>query len=600
VAGTVAFLGSWLVLVATASVFAVAGSAPGYLVTLVVMAVVFTTLSRRRDDVLRLIGVNELATLIPEIFVGTLTAILTLNVFGASRHTDVVIIGLTLAAAVRAVGTIARDRAERRRRPPVRWLNLHVPGLRGDETRTARLVGPDWLLASVVVTAGVWIADAAGSGWVASIAALVAIGAAAVMAAAACVGYVRSRSRRTPDEVRELVRQALAERAPVVAVYFEGPRESTHALNVWLPTLNAIRHRSVVIVRDAWHLDADVGDLPILHLPKSTDVELFAVDSLKVALYPTNVAKNNHLIRLPGIFDVFVGHGDSDKGGSANPISRIYDEVWVAGRGARDRYRRAQVGVREEQVREVGRPQLLGIERGQRGARPQGPLNVLYAPTWEGFYASWSYSSIAGMGERIVRGLLSEQNVAVTYKPHPATGSLDADTAAADRAIRELIAAAGAPHRVVESEISLTEIFNQSDVLISDISSVVSDFISSRKPYIVCNTHEVEAARFRHDFPSTAAAYLLEPSCATLPDALAAIRGADPLSGARDHLAQYLLGDDSRGPIERFEDAIDAAVQLQLERDSLRGLLPADEAGDVDADDLTDAAVQQPSDVVAD
>ncbi|MDQ4138110.1 MAG: CDP-glycerol glycerophosphotransferase family protein [Actinomycetota bacterium] len=599
-AGTVGFVGSWLLLVAAATVFAILGSAPAYFATLAIMAVVFTTLSRRRDEVLRLIGVNQLATLIPEIFVGALTAILAVTVFGASRHTDVVIIGLTLAAAARAVGTVARDRAERRRKPPVRWLNLRVPGLRGDETRADPVVGPEWLFPSLIITAGIWVAEAVGTGWVASSSALVAIAVAAGFAAVSCVEWVRSLSRRTPEEVRELVRQALTDHSPVVAVYFEGPRESTHALNVWMPTLNTIRHRSVVIVRDAWHLDADVGDVPILYLPKSTDVEYFAVDSIKVALYPTNVAKNNHLIRLPGIFDVFVGHGDSDKGGSANPISRIYDEVWVAGRGARDRYRRAQVGVREEQVREVGRPQLLGIDRAHPDVPRVGPLSVLYAPTREGFYAAWSYSSVAGMGERVIRQLLSQSDVAVTYKPHPATGSRDAATAEADRLIRDLITDAGAPHRIVESQLSLTEVFNQSDVLISDISSVVSDFISSRKPYIVCNTHAVEESEFRHEFPSTAAAYLLEPSCETLPDALAAIRGTDPLRGARDHLAQYLLGDDSRGPIERFEDAIDAAVGQQLERDSLRGLLPTDEAGDAEADDLSDAALPEPRDVVAD
>jgi CDP-glycerol glycerophosphotransferase (TagB/SpsB family) len=261
------------------------------------------------------------------------------------------------------------------------------------------------------------------------------------------------------------------------------------------------------------------------------------------------------------------------------------------------------VGVREEQVREVGRPQLLGIQREHRGVRADGPLRVLYAPTWEGFYAAWSYSSVAGMGERIIRDLLADPDVAVTYKPHPANGSRDATTADADRAIRDLIAAAGAPHRVVESELTITEVFNQSDVLISDISSVVSDFISSRKPYVVCNTHDAPASAFRHEFPSTAAAYLLDPACAALPQALAAIRGDDPLRGARDHLAQYLLGDDSRGPIERFEDAIDAVVELQLVRNAQRGLLPPDEADDVDPADPIDVELpeaSEASEVVAD
>ena len=37
------------------------------------------------------------------------------------------------------------------------------------------------------------------------------------------------------------------------------------------------------------------------------------------ALYPANAGKNIHLLRLPGIRHVFIGHGDSDKVASINP-----------------------------------------------------------------------------------------------------------------------------------------------------------------------------------------------------------------------------------------------------------------------------------------
>jgi len=48
---------------------------------------------------------------------------------------------------------------------------------------------------------------------------------------------------------------------------------------------------------------------------------------------------------------------------------------------------------------------------------------VLYAPTWEGFYAAWSYSSVATMGAPMISALLAIPGVRVVYKPHPATGS---------------------------------------------------------------------------------------------------------------------------------------------------------------------------------
>jgi hypothetical protein len=587
VAGSVASRAAWLVLLAGAALFVALGSPPGFVLTLGLAVVLFTAVSRRREELLRNSALNELLTLVPEIVVGALTSMLAFTVLGASRHTVAVVSALSLAVGAHALGVIARDRAARWRRLPVRWRNLDVPGLDGDADRSERPPTAEWLLASSILGTGIWLADIFHNGWIATVASLLAVLAAAAGAGVASLSYLKSRRPIDADEVRARAREALIAHQPIVAVYFEGPKESAHALNVWLPTLHAIRHRAVVIVRNAWHLDVPTGDVPILHLPKSSDVEFFAVDSLKVALYPTNVAKNNHLIRVPGVFDVFVGHGDSDKGGSANPISRIYDEVWVAGRAARDRYRRAQVGVRDEQVREVGRPQLMGIRRGSSRSQ-DGPLHVLYAPTWEGFYAAWSYSSVAGMGERLIGDLLAMPNVQVTYRPHPATGSRDAETAAADRAVRDLIARAGTPHRVVGPELSLTDAFNEADVLISDISSVVTDFLFSRKPYILCNTRDAEDEQFRNEFPSTAAAYLIGSSGDTLPDALAAIQGADPLAGAREHLAGYLLGDDSESPIVRFETAIDIAVQLQHERDAVRGVLPAEEPSDVAADETAD------------
>ena len=65
---------------------------------------------------------------------------------------------------------------------------------------------------------------------------------------------------------------------------------------------------------------------------------------------------------------------------------------------------------------------------------------------------------------------------------------------------------------------TLYECFNQSDMLISDISSVVSDFIATGKPYMVTNPVGLTDDDFRAKFPSAAAAYLIGPDCARLAD----------------------------------------------------------------------------------
>ena len=101
------------------------------------------------------------------------------------------------------------------------------------------------------------------------------------------------------------------------------------------------------------------------------------------------------------------------------------------------------------------------------------------------------------------------------------------------------------------------ECFNQSDMLISDISSVVSDFVATGKPYMVTNPVGLADDDFRAKFPSAAAAYLIGPDCAGLADigALAAGNGDDPLAEDRRKLRCYLLGPDSPVAQTRFNDA---------------------------------------------
>ena len=99
----------------------------------------------------------------------------------------------------------------------------------------------------------------------------------------------------------------------------------------------------------------------------------FPLPSARVALFPANTAKNLHMLRVPDIGHVFIGHGDSDKAASFNPYTKVYDEVWVAGRAGRDRYLRAQVGVRDEDIVEVG---PAAAHRDPPGRRPPGGPHV--------------------------------------------------------------------------------------------------------------------------------------------------------------------------------------------------------------------------------
>ncbi|MFG1779380.1 CDP-glycerol glycerophosphotransferase family protein [Micromonospora sp. NPDC049051] len=390
----------------------------------------------------------------------------------------------------------------------------------------------------------------------------------AVVAAVLALTWLRGRGRAT--SALPVVQSWLAREQPDLALYFAGPVKDVYQANMWLAPVEATGRRAVVLMRqeEAFRALADTR-LPVICVPAGTDFMNLELGSLRAALYVANVGANIHLLREPGVKHVFVGHGDSDKQASVNPYSKVYDEVWVAGPAGRERYALSGVGVLDRDIVEVGRPQLAGVHT--FGAEATGrPFTVLYAPTWEGWLEEEVYhTSVVLMGERIVAGLLATPGVRVIYKPHPLTGSRSAKARAAnDRIVRRIRAAGGHTdatsltgdaHLVVTGRApGLFDCFNQTDLLVSDISSVVSDFMQSQRPYVVANPAGLPEDEFRHRYPTARAAYLLGVDCGELAKIVAVTRaGGDPMTEARRELKTYLLGPDEPNPMDRFRAEID-------------------------------------------
>ncbi|WSC24751.1 hypothetical protein OIE60_24205 [Streptomyces sp. NBC_01766] len=465
-----------------------------------------------------------------------------------------------------------------------------------------------------------------------------------VLYIAVLVPYIK-KGRRLPSaaEVLEGLDGWLREYRPTVALYFSGSRDSAYQVNMWLETMSQVEGRPLIILRERAIVPQLASTaVPVVCVPGGVHLMNMDLSTVRVALYAANVGKNIHMLRVPTIKHVFIGHGDSDKLASVNPYSKAYDEVWTAGRAGRDRYALADVGVRDEDIVEVGRPQLAPI-RSWTGTPKQQIPTVLYAPTWEGWDDNPGNTSLLLAGENIVRRLLTaEQPVRVLYKPHPFTGTRSAkakaahiritamvEKAAAARAAEprwtELSAATAADrtaaraelvriearlaelessgsesgdesdasrvsladparedetaalrgewnsaywrtfgwweHRVIEGgEPRLYDCFNESDGMVSDISSVVSDFIASGKPYAVTDSAELGVEEFKRQNTAVRAAVILSNSAKEIGELLASITdaAADPLAGDRRELKQYLLGPDEPTSMEQFNAAVRA------------------------------------------
>ncbi|MEH1166230.1 CDP-glycerol glycerophosphotransferase family protein [Micromonospora sp. CPCC 205539] len=401
------------------------------------------------------------------------------------------------------------------------------------------------------------------------VAAVVATAATALVGAIIALTWVRGRGAG-PGPLMPAVQRWLDTYRPEVALYFAGPVKDVYQVNMWLAPTEALNQRAVVLMRskEAFLELADTR-LPVICVPAGVDFMNLELGSIRAALYAANVGANIHMLREPGTKHVFVGHGDSDKQASVNPYSKVYDEVWVAGLAGRERYARAGVGVLDSDIVEIGRPQLAGVHT--FGAESvDRPFTVLYAPTWEGWLDDDPYhTSLVLMGERIVKGLLATSpRVRLIYKPHPLTGSRSrAARTVHDRLVAAIRAAGGNPnassldgtqHLVITDRTpGLFDCFNQTDLLISDVSSVVSDFVQSQRPYVVANPAGLSEDEFRREYPTARAAYLLSKDCGELEKIVAVTRaGDDPMTDARRELKTYLLGPADANPMDRFQEEI--------------------------------------------
>ncbi|MEV6312000.1 hypothetical protein AB0M10_25775 [Streptomyces sp. NPDC051840] len=458
------------------------------------------------------------------------------------------------------------------------------------------------------------------------------------------IPYLR-RSRRAPaaPAVLKALDTWLGEYQPTVVLYFSGSNESAYQGNMWLDTMAAVEGRPLIVMRER-NLVPQLADtsVPVICVPAGTHLMNLNLSTVRVCLYPANVGKNIHMLRVPTMKHVFIGHGDSDKLASVNPYSKVYDEVWTAGRAGRDRYALADVGIRDEDIVEVGRPQLAPIESWTGTTRNPIPT-VLYAPTWEGWDDNPGNTSLLLAGENIVRRLLAAENpVRVIYKPHPFTGIRSAQAKAVNARIKALISkaaqdraadprwakeasAAAAGQSAARAELArikarladlakpgraggdeseesrvaladparqaeiatlraewndaywrsfgwwehktvtgaqpkLYDCFNQSDAMVSDISSVVSDFIASGKPYAVTDSAQLGADEFKRQNTAVRAAVILSNDAAQIDELLGAVAdpAADPLAEARNELKTYLLGPDEPTSMEQFNAAVQA------------------------------------------
>lgn len=409
--------------------------------------------------------------------------------------------------------------------------------------------------------------------------------------------YVSGKKKPSLAVVQDYVVNA----KPLWLLHASGGADTAYQVEVWLSTLEQMQDPGFILLRDEALFDSLAPTtIPVICLPGAVDVMSLDLSAIKVALFPAHVGNSIHLLRLPSIGSAFIGHGDSDKSGSSNPFARAYDQVWVAGEAGERRYEQAGLTFSDGAFVRVGRPQASMITP----HIPDSPT-LLYAPTWEGWNKAQEYSSLVQLGPSLIERAL-EAGLRVIYRPHPLTGhrnpryrkahedilnllsaqpitTVNPDLVLPElshersaRAREQMIFDASArffeelnpqSHVVVEahaSQLDLATCFNASTAMITDVSSVITDYLASGKPYAVFN-HLNDEDVLRETFPSTSAGSVIS-SAQDFEAFLAILLGTAPdtLAEHRRVLSHEMLGDDTTA--DSFERAIRALASIAQRR----------------------------------
>src|SRR5690606_21438883 len=106
----------------------------------------------------------------------------------------------------------------------------------------------------------------------------------------------------------------------------------TYQLNQWMGVFEQLDHPLLFLIRERVHLaQMPATRWPILVCRRHADVEVALAADPRLVLYVGTAGKNIHFLRYGRPRHVFLNHGDSDKVSSANPVVKVYDELFVAG-----------------------------------------------------------------------------------------------------------------------------------------------------------------------------------------------------------------------------------------------------------------------------
>jgi len=277
--------------------------------------------------------------------------------------------------------------------------------------------------------------------------------------------------------------------------YFSGRVKDIYQLEMWIqPFLDCGLHFYVCAREAPVFIYLQSRGIKAILILKFQDLGVLCDRGSKNIFYVNNSAKNTHMIRYPQMMHIQLLHGDSDKPPSYNPVSQMYDFLFVAGEGAIERYFSNGVFIPLEKFVICSRPQLkpldLPNEAHQRLA--DAPQIVLFCTTWGGHQESSNYSSLNIIYEAILDAL--RDGLSVIFRPHPLSCKDNDDQDFIKKIVDMLenykyqsnqFGRYSNPLKGEDIFDNYYFVLKYADFLVGDLASSVHDWVYLNKPFII-------------------------------------------------------------------------------------------------------------------
>lgn len=278
-------------------------------------------------------------------------------------------------------------------------------------------------------------------------------------------------------------KEEVAAFAPQWCVFWgDGVRANQFA--IWLPYLRRSRHRFAIM--SSANAAADTVRETVAGLPNCAMVEpyldarawLRESPGFRGFLYIVTNRENFSVINgFRRVMHVWLGHGESGKAANAFRTASIYDSVFMADYGAVRRFPRAIRSWVGQGACAIGAPLVEGAVK-DPWTRPRPIRTILYAPTWEGKSDGVDYSSLPELSSILAAAIprFTERGIKVIVRPHPGTGG----RSPGHKDLLTPLYEAGAVRRGEKAAD-----FAEADLMISDVSGVLAEFLFTEKPTIM-------------------------------------------------------------------------------------------------------------------